>query len=146
MSYELIKKALDIEEKATASYFHSIGVLRLRGVEVKDLEEVIKKIAVETLIHKELMKGMLKAYEEALDKESQVMKELENIEPSAVEKALIVKLLKEHLIIESDMIATYKELAESLKYPVLKQLAETLAENERVHHELLTSLIKKYEE
>jgi hypothetical protein len=29
MSYELIRKALDIEEKATASYFHSIGVLRL---------------------------------------------------------------------------------------------------------------------
>jgi len=30
---------------------------------------------------------------------------------------LIVKLLKEHLIIESDMIATYKKLAESLRYP-----------------------------
>jgi arsenate reductase-like glutaredoxin family protein len=139
MSCELIRKALDIEEKAATSYFHSIGVLRLKGIEVKDLEEVIKKIAVETLIH-------IKAYEEAFEKESQVMKELEEVKPSAIEKALIVKLLKEHLIIESDMIATYKKLAESLRYPVLKHLAEALAENERIHHELFLSLIKKYEE
>jgi arsenate reductase-like glutaredoxin family protein len=57
------------------------------------------------------MKGVLKAYGKALEKESQVMKELEEVKPSAIEEALIVKLLKEHLIIESDMIATYKKLA-----------------------------------
>lgn len=146
MSYELIKKAQEIEENAVTSYLHAIRVLRLQGIELQDLEKVIKKVAVETLIHRELVKGVLKAYEEALKKETEVMKEIEELKPSAKEKAVIVRLLKDHLLIESEMIDHYKKLAQEVPYPVLKELAESLAKNEEEHHKLLNSLIKKYEE
>jgi rubrerythrin len=89
---------------------------------------------------------MLKAYEEALKRESEVMKEIEELKPSAREKAVIVRLLKDHLLIESEMIDYYKKLAQELPYPVLKELAESLAKNEEEHHKLISSLIKKYEE
>ena len=146
MSHELIKKSQEIEENAASSYLHAIRILRLQGVEVRDLENVIKKIAIETLIHREIVKGMLKAYEEALKRESEVMKEIEELKPSAKEKAVIVRLLKDHLLIESEMIDYYKKLAQELPYPVLKELAESLAKNEEEHHKLISSLIKKYEE
>jgi rubrerythrin len=146
VSHELIKKSQEIEENATSSYLHAIRILRLQGVEVRDLENVIKKIAIETLIHREIVKGMLKAYEEALKRESEVMKEIEELKPSAREKAVIVRLLKDHLLIESEMIDYYKKLAQELPYPVLKELAESLAKNEEEHHKLISSLIKKYEE
>ncbi len=143
---ELIRKALEIEEKAVDSYLHAIRILRLQGVETEDLEKIIKKVAVETLIHRELMRGVLKAYEEALKKESEVMKEIGELQPSARERAVIVKLLKEHLIIESEMVSIYRRIAQEVPYPVLKDLAEALARNEERHHELLTSIARKYEE
>lgn len=145
MSHELIKKAQEIEENAVNSYFHAIRVLRLSGVELQNLEKLIKKVAIETLIHKELVKGVLKAYEEALKREAEVLKEVKEIEPSAREKTVVTKLLKEHLLIESEMIDLYKKLARELPYPLLKELAESLAKNEEEHHKLLTSLIKEYE-
>jgi len=49
-----------------------------------------------------------------------------------------VKLLKEHLEIESEIIETYKKIAELFKYPVLKSIAEALARNEEEHHRVLT--------
>lgn len=146
MSYELIKKAQEIEENAVNSYFHAIRVLRLSSVELQNLEKLVKKVAIETLIHKELVKGLLKAYEEALKREAEVLKEVKEIEPSAREKTVVTKLLKEHLLIESEMIDLYKKLARELPYPILKELAESLAKNEEEHHKLLTSLIKEYEE
>ncbi|MEM1603079.1 MAG: ferritin family protein [Zestosphaera sp.] len=146
MSYELIKKAQEIEENAVSSYFHALRILRLQGTELQDLEKVVKKVAIDTLIHRELMKGVLKAYEEAIKKEAEIMKELEEMKPSAKEKAIITKILREHLIIESEMIDNYKKLAQEMPYTVLKELAESLAKNEEEHHKLLISLIKKYEE
>lgn len=146
MSYELIKKAQEIEENAVNSYFHAIRVLRLQGTELQDLEKVIKKVAVETLIHRELMRGVFRAYEEAIKREAEVLKELEEIKPSAREKAVITRILKEHLLIENEMIEHYKKLAQEVPYTVLKELAESLAKNEEEHHKLITSLIKKYEE
>jgi hypothetical protein len=53
VSHELIKKSQEIEENAASSYLHAIRILRLQGVEVRDLENVIKKIAIETLIHRD---------------------------------------------------------------------------------------------
>ncbi|MDW7969271.1 MAG: ferritin family protein [Sulfolobales archaeon] len=140
-----IRKAYDIEEKAVNSYVHALRVLKLQGMDMKDLEEVIKKVAIDTLIHKELMNGVLKAYEEALKKDKEVMKDIEGLRPSVSEKALMVKLLKDHLIIEAEMIEFYRNLAAGLQYPVLKDLAEALAKNEEEHHRLISDLIKKYE-
>ncbi|MEM1766042.1 MAG: hypothetical protein QXN90_04935, partial [Zestosphaera sp.] len=114
MSYELIKKAQETEENAVSSYFHALRILRLQGTELQDLEKVVKKVAIDTLIHRELMKGVLKAYEEAIKKEAEIMKELEEMKPSAKEKAIITKILREHLIIESEMIDNYKKLAQEM--------------------------------
>jgi len=143
--HELIRKSIEIEENAVNSYLHAIRILRLQGVEMVDLEKVIKKVAIETLIHRELVKALLRAYEESLKKESEVMKEIEELKPSAREKMIIVKLLKDHLAIESEMISIYRKLAQELQYPVLRELAESLARNEEEHHRVLTSLIEKYE-
>ncbi|MCS7108740.1 MAG: hypothetical protein N3G48_02755 [Sulfolobales archaeon] len=145
MIVDKIRKAYDIEEKAVNSYVHALRVLKLQGMDMKDLEEVIKKVAIDTLIHKELMNGVLKAYEEALKKDKEVMKDIEGLRPSVSEKALMVKLLKDHLIIEAEMIEFYRNLAAGLQYPVLKDLAEALAKNEEEHHRLISDLIKKYE-
>ncbi len=145
MFHELIRKSIEIEENAVNSYLHAIRILRLQGVEMVDLEKVIKKVAIETLIHRELVKALLRAYEESLKKESEVMKEIEELKPSAREKMIIVKLLKDHLAIESEMISIYRKLAQELQYPVLRELAESLARNEEEHHRVLTSLIEKYE-
>lgn len=143
---DIIEEALDAEAKAADSYTHSIGILRLRGMEVKDLENVIKTVSIETLIHKEVLKGLSKAYESALSKEVEVFKGVEEVTPSRVERAVIVKLLREHLQIESHMIEVYRRMAELLRYPVLRAIAEALARNEEEHHRVIQELIKKYEE
>ncbi|MEM2005063.1 MAG: ferritin family protein [Zestosphaera sp.] len=145
MTYELIRKAHETEESAVNSYMHALSVLRLHGMEMRDLEEVLKKVAIETLIHRELMNGMLRAYDEALKKDTEALRKLKEIEPSAEEKAIIIKLLKDHLLIESEMIDHYKELAQKVPHLVLRDLAEALARNEEEHHQLLSDLIKKYE-
>lgn len=142
---DIIREALNTEEKAVDSYLHSVRVLRLHGMEVKDLESVLKKVSIETMIHKEIVAGLLKAYDVALSREAEVLKGIEEISPSKLEKVIMVKLLKEHLEIESEMIETYKKMAELLEYPVLKSIAEALARNEEEHHRIILELIKKYE-
>ncbi len=145
MVLDEIKKALEAESVAVTSYMHALRVLRLYGADLKDLETIIKKVAIDTLLHKWLMDGMLKAYEEAYNKDAEIMRDIEEVKPSAAEKALMVKLLKDHLSIESDMIELYKELARSVQYPILRELSEALAKNEEEHHRLISDLIKKYE-
>ncbi|MEM0066026.1 MAG: ferritin family protein [Sulfolobales archaeon] len=145
MSLNLIKYAKEVEERALDSYLHNTRVLRLSGIDLKDLEDVVKKVSIETWIHKEIVAGMLKAYQEALDRVVEVMRDVESITPTTIERAVLVKILKEHLQIEADMIETYKKLANELKYPVLKAIAEALARNEEEHHKMISDLIRKYE-
>lgn len=145
MSLRYIKYAKEVEERALDSYIHSVRVLRLHGMELSDVEDVVKKVSVETWIHKEVVAGMLRAYEEALDRVTEVLRSVEGIAPTSTERAVLVKILREHLQIEFDMIETYRRLAEELKYPVLKAIAEALARNEEEHHRMISDLIKKYE-
>ncbi|MCX8185353.1 MAG: ferritin family protein [Sulfolobales archaeon] len=145
MSLGLIKHARDIEEKAMNSYTHSVGVLRLYGMNVEDIKEVIERVSIETAIHKEIMIGMLRAYEESLERVLASMRDIETITPTKAEKAILIQVLKEHLAIESDMIEIYRRLAQELRYPVLKAIAEALAKNEEEHHRAISELIKKYE-
>lgn len=145
MSLNLIKYAKEVEERALDSYLHNTRVLRLSGIDLKDLEDVVKKVSIETWIHKEIVAGMLKAYQEALDRVVEVMRDVESITPTTIERAVLVKILKEHLQIEADVIETYKKLANELKYPVLKAIAEALARNEEEHHKMISDLIRKYE-
>jgi len=90
------------------------------------------------------MRGMLKAYEEAV--KSEISREVEELQPSARERAVIVKLLREHIVIESEMINVCRRIAQEVPYSVLKELAEALAKNEERYHELLSQLVRKYEE
>lgn len=145
MSLKYIRYAKEVEERALDSYIHSIRVLRLHGMELSDVEDVVKKVSIETWIHKEIVAGMLKAYEEALDRVTEVLRSVESITPTSTERTILVKILREHLQIEFDMIETYRKLAEELKYPVLKAIAEALAKNEEEHHKMISDLIKKYE-
>ncbi|MCS7099061.1 MAG: ferritin family protein [Sulfolobales archaeon] len=146
MSLSLIKHAKEIEEKAMDSYTHNVGILRLRGMDAEDVKEVVMRVSIETAIHKEIMSGMLKAYEETLERVLASLRGIEEIVPSKHERAVIVKILKEHLAIESDMVETYRKLAQELRYPILKAIAEILAKNEEEHHRMISDLIKKYEE
>ncbi|PUA33977.1 MAG: hypothetical protein B7O98_00760 [Zestosphaera tikiterensis] len=145
MVEDIIRKALDVEKKALDSYMHAIRVLKLQGIEHSDLDVVIKKVLIDTLIHGILVDSLLKAYKEAISKEVEVLKSLEDVKPTAREASLIVKLLKDHLTIESDMIETYNHIYREVKHPVFKALAEALMVNEQEHHKLLSELIRKYE-
>lgn len=144
MSLKHIRYAKEAEERALESYVHSIKVLRLHGMELGDVEDVVKRVSVETWIHKEVVAGMLRAYEEALDRVTEVLRSVEDIAPTSTERAVLVKILREHLQIEADMIETYRRLAEELKYPVLRDIAEALARNEEEHHKMISDLIRKY--
>lgn len=145
MVLNVIKSVKEIEDKAVNSYMHALRILRLRGIDLSDLELIIKKVLIETLIHRELLNGVIKAYEEALEKDKEVMKDIREISPSSTEKVLIVKLLREHLDIESMMVEVYNKLSNEIQYPVLKELMKSLANNEREHHRMISELIKKYE-
>jgi len=145
MSQNLVRKAYEIEDKALGSYLNAMRILRLYGMELEHLESVIKKVLIDTLIHKELMSSLLKIYEEVARREGEVLKEVEGLTPSAVEKALIAKVLKEHLVIESDMIELYREIARTTQHKVFTDLAEALARNEEEHHRIIKDLIDKYQ-
>ena len=145
MSQNLVRKAYEIEDKALGSYLNAMRILRLSGMELEHLESVIKKVLIDTLIHKELMSSLLKIYEEVARREGEVLKEVEGLTPSAVEKALIAKVLKEHLVIESDMIELYREIARTTQHKVFTDLAEALARNEEEHHRIIKDLIDKYQ-
>jgi len=145
MSQNLVRKAYEIEDKALGSYLNAMRILRLYGMELEHLESVIKKVLIDTLIHKELMSSLLKIYEEVARREGEVLKEVEGLTPSAIEKALIAKVLKEHLVIESDMIELYREIARTTQHKVFTDLAEALARNEEEHHRIIKDLIDKYQ-
>ncbi len=145
MAENTLRKALDVERKALDSYTHAVRVLKLQGIEHADLDAIVKKVLIDTLIHSILVESFLKAYREAISRETEVLKSLEDVKPTAREASLIAKLLKDHLTIESDMIEAYKHIYEEVKHPIFKALAEALITNEQEHHKLLSELIKKYE-
>lgn len=143
----IVEKATDIEEKAARSYTDSLAKLRGRGLKYTDVETIVSRIAIDTIIHKHLMKGVLEAQKELekISKRYEHTKE-EEIEPSPEQKALVKRLAEIHLEIEKDMIEAYREMSEKVTHPLLKNLAEALVENEREHHRLLAELIAKYGE
>ncbi|MDK2783017.1 MAG: hypothetical protein PWQ32_606 [Thermococcaceae archaeon] len=144
----LVKKAAEIEDKAAKGYIEGLAKIRGQGLRYPDAEAVVTRIAVDTIIHKHLMKAILEAQKELknIKKGYEHVKEPMEIEPTK-EQALLVKRFAEmHLEIERDMIETYRKMAEKMTHPLFKGLAEALAKNEEEHHRLLKKLIEKYEE
>lgn len=144
----LVKKASEVEDKAAKSYTEGLAKIRGQGLKYTAAEAVITRIAVDTIIHKHLMKAILEAQKELekVGKGYEHVKEPMDIEISG-EQALLVKRFAEmHLEIEKDMIETYQKMAEKMTHPLFKGLAEALVKNEQEHHRLLAELIAKYKE
>lgn len=142
---DFIKYAKEVEERALNSYVHNMGILRLQGMSVEDIEEIVKKVSIDTLIHEEVMAELFKAFEKSASRVMEILREAESITLTKAEKVLLVEILRDHLLIESDMIETYRKLAQEQERPVLKAIAEALAKNEEEHHKMVR-VNQKYEE
>ncbi|WP_258084876.1 ferritin family protein [Thermococcus thermotolerans] len=143
----LVKRAYETEKKAAASYTDGLGLIRGQGLKYTKVEEVVGRIAVDTIIHKHLMKAILEAQKELekLAGEGPI-EEVKEVELVPEQKALVKRFAEMHLEIEKDMIETYQKMAEKMTHPLFKGLAEALVENEKEHHRILAELIAKYRE
>ncbi|ASJ12709.1 ferritin family protein [Thermococcus thioreducens] len=143
----LVKRAYETEKKAAASYTDGLGLIRGQGLKYTKVEEVVGRIAVDTIIHKHLMKAILEAQKELekLAGEGPI-EEVKEVELVPEQKALVKRFAEMHLEIEKDMIETYQRMAEKMTHPLFKGLAEALIENEKEHHRILAELIAKYRE
>ncbi|WP_457751617.1 ferritin family protein [Thermococcus sp.] len=147
MTEPLVKHAYETEKKAAASYTDGLGLIRGQGLRYTKVEEVVGRIAVDTVIHKHLMKAILDAQKE-LEKLAGEgpLEEVKDVELNPEQRALVKRFAEMHLEIEKDMIETYQKMAEKMTHPLFKGLAEALVENEREHHRILAELITKYKE
>ncbi|WP_461864399.1 ferritin family protein [Thermococcus sp.] len=143
----LVKKAYETEKKAAGSYTDGLGLIRGQGLRYTGVEKTVGRIAVDTIIHKHLMKAILDAMKE-IEKLAGggPVEEIREAELSNDQKALVKRFAEMHLEIEKDMIETYQKMAEKMGHPLFKGLAEALVENEREHHRLLAELIAEYGE
>ncbi len=147
MAEPLVKKAYETEKKAASSYTDGLGRIRGQGLKYTGVEKVVGRIAVDTIIHKHLMKAIMEAQKEIekLGGEGPVA-EVKEVELSSEQKLLVKRFAEMHLEIEKDMIETYQKMAEKMTHPLFKSLAEALVENEKEHHRILAELISKYKE
>jgi rubrerythrin len=143
----LVKRAYETEKKAAASYTDGLALVRGQGLRYTKVEELVGRIAVDTIIHKHLMKAILDAQKELekLAGEGPIS-EVKDVELAPEQKALVKRFAEMHLDIEKDMIETYQKMAEKMTHPLFKGLAEALVENEKEHHRILAELIAKYKE
>ncbi len=147
MLEEFLRRALDIEKKASSSYVNGISRIRGSGLKYSDVERVVTDIAVDTIIHRYLVEGITKAIKEVRDlKERYGFEKAEEIKPSKEQAYIVIRLAEQHLQIEKDMIALYRELAEKEEHPLLRKLMEEVSKNESEHHRRLSDLISKYSE
>jgi len=147
MSEPLVKHAYETEKKAAASYIDGLKLIRGQGLRYTKVEEIVGRIAVDTVIHKHLMEAILDAQKE-LEKLAGEgpLEEVKDVELSPEQRALVKRFAEMHLEIEKDMIETYEKMAEKMTHPLFKGIAEAIVENEREHHRLLAELIAKCRE
>ncbi len=146
MSEPLVKHAYETEKKAASSYLDGLKLIKGQGLKYTKVEEIVLRIAVDTVIHKHLMEAILNAQKELGKISEGPIEELKEVELSPEQKALVKRFAEMHLEIEKDMIQTYQKMAEKMTHPLFKGIAEALVENEREHHRLLAELIAKYKE
>jgi methyl-accepting chemotaxis protein len=140
----LVKRAAEIEKKAAKSYTDGLGLIRGQGLKYTKVEEIVGRIAIDTIIHRYLMEAINKAQKD-LEKLSQgPIEEIKDIELNEDQKAVVRRFAEMHLEIEKDMIELYGKMAENMSHPLLKNLALAIQENEREHHKLLGELLAKY--
>ncbi len=143
-SKDWVKDAKFIEEKGLNDYLYS-----LKKVKTSATASTIASILVETLIHYEIVKAILDAYEriesigiDALlrSKEEEAKEDIEYLKNA----------ITNHLLIEKDMSKLYEALSKDENlHPLVKEIFGVLAKNEIEHHrqlsELLSSLQKSEE-
>ncbi|MET1128166.1 MAG: ferritin family protein [Thermoproteota archaeon] len=141
-----VDEAFEIESKALNTYTFGLSRLRFFGTLTPDLENAIVNIAVETLIHKHLVKALLDAFREAHRMGASLSELKERIEKVEVEeqgRTLLKRFIEQHLDIEKQMVELYRELAKVSEHPLVRRIAEMLAENEEQHHAVLRGLLEK---
>ncbi|WP_297523701.1 ferritin family protein [Thermococcus sp.] len=146
MAEPLVKKAYEVEKKAASSYTDGLKMIKGQGLRYTKVEEIVGRIAVDTIIHKHLMEAILEAQKEFESLSEGPIEEVKEVELSPEQKALVKRFAEMHLEIEKDMIKTYQEMAEKMTHPLFKGIAKALVENEMEHHRLLGELIAKYRE
>ncbi len=145
--HDFIKEAHDIESRAAYDYSFGIARIASYGYRVNELKEVINKIAVDTVLHKHLMKALLDSLDE-LEGMNQSLSDIEERKVKAEEvpeeiKVLVKRFIERHLEIEKGMLELYSKIAEVSKNSVIKSIAESIAENEEEHHSYLMELLTK---
>ena len=148
MEDPLLRKAYRIEEEAQRDYATYLAITKDLGLENTEVMSVLRRIYVETTIHKHLAKAIIDAMRE-LEKlkslkisekeKTRVLKELQDIDRGEV----IKYFARSHLELEKDMVAIYQEIADRAIHPLFQKIAEAIKENEVDHHKLLEDLIRE---
>ena len=135
-SKDWVKDAKFIEEKGLNDYLYS-----LKKVKTSLTASTIASILVETLIHYEIVKAILDAYEriesigiDALlrSKEEEAKEDLEYLKNA----------IANHLLIEKDMSKLYEALSKDENlHPLVREIFGVLAKNEVEHHKQLSELL-----
>lgn len=141
-SKEWIRDAGFVEEKGLNDYLYS-----LKKVKTSSAASTIASILVETLLHHEMVKAILRAYEriESIGLDALLRSKQEEAQEDI---EFIKNAITNHLIIEKDMSRLYEHLAKDENlHPLVREIFGILAKNEVEHHkqlsELLSSIQKK---
>ncbi|HIP88420.1 MAG TPA: hypothetical protein EYH24_00200 [Thermococcus paralvinellae] len=182
---ELVDKARKIEKTTEKEYRK--GMKKLKEPEYADIKNLFLRIAIDTILHKNVMDALKKSYAEALElieefegeeivnsavlipgvpmivmpmgfgKMDEKIPPIEILEeyfkgfPETVvipEEKLkeIRELLKKYLELEEEMARIYDKLGRKVSHPIVKQLIDSISNNEKQHIALLKKLFEKYKE
>ncbi|WFO75868.1 hypothetical protein J4526_03150 [Desulfurococcaceae archaeon MEX13E-LK6-19] len=143
---EFVEKALHLEKKAYSDYKDTL----MRTSNKFVLESLIT-ITLETLIHREIFRGLLEALNLFVRERDKLL--YKEIERGSQEIELLYQAIVNHLNIEKNMIKMLSEIISyikemSNKYPRYKTTLEMIAsildairENEEHHHEKIAEII-----
>jgi len=134
----LLDKSVKIEKKAAKNYLKTLNKLK-----TEEFREVISTVALETVFHREITKALKRSADMIIEIQKQIEKGGETKEE--IEYSEIEKVLKRHLRIEYDMIATYEIMSKYFpNLPSLfKRILVELKEDEIEHHRKISELIEK---
>lgn len=86
----LVKKAAEIEKKAASSYMDGLGLIRGQGLKYTKVEEIVGRIAIDTIIHKHLMEAIVDAQKElAKFGTGEPLKDVKDIELTEEQRSLV---------------------------------------------------------
>ncbi len=144
----MLRKAYRIEEKAQHDYATFLAVAKDLGLENTEVMSVLRRIYVETTIHRRLVEAImeamkdlekLKTLEISKEEEESLLRELASMKRGEI----IRYFARSHLELERDMELLYQDIADRAVHPLFQQIAEAIRDNEVEHHKLLEDLIRE---